>query len=92
MSHTITTTGTTSGPIVTTHQSGESVRDWVERHNEAVGAQVPTGNLLVTEWTCEEGVQRVRTHRNPGESDPAFVERHEVEYVTDMLGCPPIAA
>ena len=88
MPGTITTQGMTSGPINTTHQSGESVAQWVGRHTTAVSAGTP-GDTLTTSWPCP-GSKPVVTKRSPGESDGDFVQRHEIAYSEAMMNCPPV--
>lgn len=68
----IRTSAFTAGDIVTTHQPPESVRDWVDRHADAVKAATPAGTTLTTEWpdTCalttyqKEGSGSVRPWRS----------------------------
>lgn len=90
MASSITTTGTLSDPISTTHRNGESVADWVERHNAAVGGATPSGNKLTTSWKCAAGTKAETTTRNPGESDVAFRTRHIADYVTRMTQDEPL--
>lgn len=90
MANAITTTGTTKDPVTTKHQSGESVQDWVKRHDKKVGESTPSGNSLTTTWTCASGQESVTTDRITGESDAAFLARHITEYLLGMLDCPPI--
>lgn len=89
MAISIQTTGMNSGAIKTTHNSGESVSDWVSRHTEAVDQGMP-GNQLTTSWPCAEGNESVTTDRDLGESDKDLIERHEAEYMLAMLDCPPV--
>ena len=88
MPGTITTTGMTGGTISTTHNSGESVSQWVGRHTAAVSSGTP-GNKLTTTWPCA-GSKTAVTNRGPGESDEDFVDRHETAYTEAMLDCPPV--
>jgi hypothetical protein len=89
MANSIWTTGMTGGPISTTHKSGESVLQWVGRHNTSVENGTP-GNTLTTKWPCSSGEETVTTNRNPGESDADFITRHENVYLLEMNGCPPV--
>ena len=88
MPGTITTTGMTGGTIATTHNSGESVSQWVDRHTTAVDSGTP-GNKLTTTWPCS-GMKTVVTNRGPGESNEDFVDRHETAYTEAMVDCPPV--
>lgn len=90
MANPITTTGTTSDPITTTHQSGESVSQWVKRHNDEVSQSTPSGNTLTTSWTCSTGREDVETTRLTGESDADFLLRHQIAYMLAMIECPPV--
>ncbi len=89
MANSITTDGMTGGTTTTTHKSGESVRDWVDRHNKTVSDGTPNGDTLTTKWPCGGGVEEVVTNRLPGESDADFTLRHEGTYMLEMLNCPP---
>ena len=88
MSGTITTSGMNGTPISTSHVSGESVAQWVGRHNTAVSNGTP-GSKLTTTWPCP-GSKPVVTDRQPDESDEHFVERHEIAYSKAMTNCPPV--
>ena len=88
MPGTITTTGLTSGNVSTTHNSGESVSQWVTRHSTTVSGGTP-GNKLTTSWPCA-GSKSVSTARAPGEEDVDFILRHETAYTTAMIDCPPV--
>jgi hypothetical protein len=88
MANTITTTGFTPS-VTTSHQDGESVREWVERHNESLYDGTP-GSTLETSWTSGEGPQKVKNQRLPGESDAAFVTRHIESYLVVMVETPPV--
>lgn len=90
MANSITTTGTTSDPVSTQHQSGESVQAWVKRHNIRVGGSTPSGNSLTTTWLCATGQESVTTQRQTGESDKAFLARHIQDYLLQMIECPPV--
>ncbi len=90
MPNSITTTGTTKDPLSTKFQSGESIRDWVKAHDDAVAASTPSGNTLTTTWPCATGQESVSTNRLPGESDEAFKLRHIADYLPEMLDCPPV--
>ena len=89
MANSITTTGMTGGTITTTHKSGESVSQWVGRHNTAVEQGTP-GNTLTTKWPCSTGEHTVSTNRLPGESNSDFALRHEGLYTLEMADCPPV--
>jgi hypothetical protein len=89
MANSITTKGMAGGPITTTHKTGESVSDWVDRHNTAVDQGMP-GNSLTTEWPCATGTDSVTTNRLTGESDSDFILRHEASYMLAMIDCPPV--
>ena len=88
MPGTITTTGMTGGTISTTHDSGESVAQWVGRHTTSVYAGTP-GNKLTTAWPCA-GSKPVVSNRAPGETDGEFVERHVTAFTEAMVACPPV--
>ena len=89
VSHPITTTGTT--PVVTTTQnSGESVVDWVDRHDKDVDDATPNGNTLTTTYTSSQGLETTVTTRAAGESDDKFRERHQTDYLELMATRPPI--
>jgi hypothetical protein len=84
----ITTTGTLP-PVSTTHQNGESVREWVTRHNLGVNECAPE-STLETCWTSSGGPQKVKNTRLLGESDAAFVARHVESYLVVMIESPPV--
>lgn len=88
MANFINTAGMTSGNIKTTHKSGESVSEWVGRHNKAVEQGVP-GNTLTTTWPSANGPQTVTSNRDERESNQDFVLRHEASYATVMGSSPP---
>ena len=90
MAHAITTTGTTTDPITTRHNSGESASTWVSQHSDAVASATPSGNKLTTTWTASSGDQKVETTRHNGESDLDFLNRHIQEYLVVMVESPPI--
>ena len=89
MASPITTTGT-SPNVSTSHQNGESVRDWVGRHNQGVKDSSP-GTLLETCWVSSGGPQKVTNSRLPGETDAAFRSRHIESYLVVMIEKPPLA-
>jgi hypothetical protein len=89
MANSITTMGMTSGTITTTHKSGESVSQWIGRHNSAVQLGTP-GDTLTTKWPCSAGDDSVSTSRLPGENDSDFKSRHESSYLLAMLDCIPV--
>jgi hypothetical protein len=64
------------------------VRQWVERHSEAVLATTP-GSKLETDWVSNNGAQNTSTTRLPGESDADFLQRHIQAYLLAMLDEPP---
>jgi hypothetical protein len=90
MASSITTTGTTTDPVTTTRQPGESTSDWVTRHNGNVANATPSGDKLTTTWKSAGGPQTRTTNRKAGESDGVFQGRHIIEYTTDMIEDPPI--
>lgn len=90
MANSITTTGTTTDPIGTKHVSGESIQEWVKRHDKKVSSATPSGDHLTTTWPCASGQETVTTDRIAGESDTAFIQRHIMEYVLAMIECPPV--
>ncbi len=83
---TITTSTFTSGDVNTAYQSPEDVRDWVERHTDAIKNLTPAGDTLVTEWPIKDPpyTASTTTHRISGESDALFLARHAAEYTGDM--------
>ena len=87
--HPITTTGISS-TITTTKNSGESVSDWVDRHDKEVKSSTPSGNTLTTTYTSNQGSETVTTDRSQGESDAEFRARHETDYLERMVVRPPI--
>jgi hypothetical protein len=89
MANLIKTTGMTSGTITTTHISGESVSQWIGRHNSAVQQGTP-GNTLTTNWPCSTGNDSASTNRLPGENDSDFKFRHQTIYLLAMLDCTPV--
>ena len=89
MANSIKTTGMTGGTILTTHKSGESVSQWVGRHNNAVEHGTP-GDTLTTTWPSANGDESVTTKREPGESDADFTLRHEAAYSIEMGNSPPV--
>lgn len=89
MANCIKTTGTTP-EVATTHENGESVRDWVARHTAAVSAATPNNHKLSTNWPASAGPQTVVTERAPGESNEAFLTRHIDAYLSEMVTNPPI--
>ena len=44
----------TSGDVVTTYQSPETVRAWVLRHANAIKGKTPDSNPLVTTWPIKD--------------------------------------
>lgn len=83
---TITTATFTTGDENTSHQSGESVRDWVVRHGDAIKLLVPDSDPLVTTWPIKDppGTKSTSTTRLTGESDASFIDRHITAYELDM--------
>lgn len=77
----------TSGDAVTTHQSGESVRDWVERHIDSLKNLTPDSDPLVTTWPIKDppGTASTSTTRIPGESHDSFISRHVEAVLLDMV-------
>ena len=90
MANAITTTGTTTDPVGTKHVSGESVQDWVKRHDRKVSDATPSGDSLTTTWPCASGTESVTTDRLAGETDTALIQRHIMEYLLAMIECPPV--
>jgi hypothetical protein len=90
MSHPIQTSGLNSGNVSTDHEAGESIPDWIARHDAAVSKSTPSGNTLTTTWTSASGPQSVVTTRQAGESPKEFRLRHQNEYLVLMLEEPPI--
>lgn len=80
-----------SGDVVTTHQPPESVRDWVQRHNDALKNKTPAYEELVTTWPIKDppGTHSTTTQRESGQSNPAFIAQHIEDYLTDMVSYPP---
>lgn len=92
MSNPITTAYFTSGDVVTYHQSGQDVRDWVGDHSDALKNKTVSGDDLVTTWTSLNGLQTVDTHRvtgPPPEPDEIFIARHIAAYLAAMQTEPP---
>ncbi len=87
--HPITTVGLSTA-VTTTQGVGESVPEWVTRHDEAVAASTPSGNTLTTTYTSANGAESITTQRNEGESDAEFLGRHRVAYLRRMFNSPPI--
>lgn len=77
----------TSGDIVTTYQAPESVRDWVQRHADAIKGNTPDSDPLVTTWPIKDPPYSASTStaRKSGQSDAGFVEDHTVEFLLDMM-------
>lgn len=88
----IETTGTTEDPVSTPHSSGESVQEWVERHDDKLDDKTPSGNTLTTKWPYEtSGTEKeVDTERRPNEPDSTFMDRHKADYGDEMISCPPV--
>lgn len=82
----IRTSAFTAGDIVTTHQPPESVRDWVDRHADAVKAATPAGTTLTTEWpdTCA-----LTTYQKEDETKTLHLARHWFEVRSAMGDDPP---
>ena len=91
MSNAITTTGTTKDPVTTKPKVDEPTSAWVTRHNNSVQSATPSGNRLTTRWVSANGDEEVVTNRTSGESDVDFLQRHVLDYVTEMVDAPPIA-
>jgi hypothetical protein len=75
--------------MTTTHKSGESVLQWVGRHDNAVDRGAPT-HSLTTKWPCSSGEEVVTTARILGENDASLISRHKASYRLEMIGCPPV--
>jgi hypothetical protein len=90
LSNPITTSGLKGGDVATDHHSGETTQEWVEAHDVAVGAAVPSSDKLTTTWTSAGGPQSTETTRWPDETDEHFVKRHEAGYTDAMVAQPPI--
>ena len=91
MANPIVTNGTTSDPISTDKQLGETRGQWIAHHHTAVMAATPSGDVLTTTWystTC--GAMERTTTRKTNETDEQLVKRHVEEYENDMIGCPPV--
>jgi hypothetical protein len=86
----ITTTGTTTDPVSTSRQAGESAGDWAERHGGRVSSATPSGDTLTTTWKSAGGDQSKATHRRSGESDALFQARHILEFTAAMIDQPPV--
>lgn len=83
------TTGTNGGPTETEYQSGDSPQSWATRHMNAVTDVSSSEATLETDWEATEGKVGVTTDREPGETDAAFVARHEIAVLEAMLTSPP---
>jgi hypothetical protein len=90
MTNDITTSGLVSGPLSTSHQSGQSVQEWVAAHCDALEGKTPSGDKLVTTWTSAAGPEEVVTEREPGESDEEFMRRHKHEFLLAMIEAQPV--
>jgi hypothetical protein len=90
VSNPINTTGLSGGDVSTTHKSGQTTRDWVDDHNTAVEGTSPDGDTLKTTWTSAAGAESVTTTRMLDEDDEHFLARHEIDYLTGMVGAPPV--
>lgn len=77
----------TSGDIVTTYQAPESVRDWVQRHADAIKGLAPDSDPLVTTWPIKDPPYSTSTStpRGSGQSDEEFIESHTVGFLLDMM-------
>lgn len=87
MSNPITTKTFSSGDVVTYHQSGQSQRDWVQDHTNALKNKTVTGDLLTTIWTSANGLQETATSREMGppiETDDHFISRHAGDYTAAL--------
>lgn len=85
----ITTTGLTT-TVTTTQGAGETVPKWIDRHDTAVAAGTPSGNVLSTTYTSSSGSRTIQSTREEGESDDLFLARHRTEYLMEMIKDPPI--
>jgi YD repeat-containing protein len=90
MSHPIKTSELNPASVSTTDGTGESIPDWIARHNQLVSDSTPSGNTLTTTWTSASGPQIITTTRNPGESPKEFRLRHHTDYLVLMIEEPPI--
>ena len=91
MTASITTTGTQNDPVETAYVNGETTRNWVEGHNNAVSGATPKGDKLETTWVSAVGTKSCATIRQSGESDGEFKQRHIYEYTLEMVSNPPVA-
>lgn len=81
----------TSGDVVTTYQPPESVRDWVQRHSDALKNRTPAYDELVTTWPIKDppGTADAATPRVGGEPDASFIAAHIEDYTAAMRTNPP---
>lgn len=89
MASPIVTKGTSGGSVSTDHIPGESIRAWISRHNQEVDDSTPSGDDLTTIWVSAGGDEEVKTHRKSSESDSDFKNRHEIDYMLQMVQSPP---
>ncbi|MCA8978576.1 MAG: hypothetical protein KDC14_01025 [Planctomycetes bacterium] len=77
----------TTGSVVTTYTPPETVREWIERHTEALKNLTPDSNPLVTTWPIKDPpcTASTSTTRQSGQSDPQFINSHTTEYLLDMM-------
>jgi hypothetical protein len=90
VANSISTSGTTPQPLTTTHQSGQSVREWVGDHSTALANSTPTGDQLTTTWPSANGTITVTTNRVNDESDATFIASHVNAYLLRMIEDPPV--
>lgn len=90
MANPISTTGTTTDPVVTNYDPPELPRTWAMRHADKLKTMTPSGNTLTTTWTSSNGPQQCVTVRKAGESDAAFMNRHAGDLPFAMIGEEPV--
>ncbi len=90
MTSTITTEGTTGGPVNTPHVQGQLVRDWVTVHADDVRAAGVKGDDLETTWPPPGTNRTMKTTRDPDEDDKTFINRHLVRVSIQMIDYPPV--
>ena len=82
----IRSSGFEGGDIVTTHQPPESVRDWVERHQDAYKQGVVDNSTITTTWP--QGCSNT-TYQQTGESTALHHARHWESTAEAMSQTPP---
>jgi hypothetical protein len=90
MSHPIKTSELNPADVSTEAGQGESIPDWIARHNGLVADTTPSGNTLTTTWTSASGPQVATTVRRVGETPKEFRLRHQTDYLVLMIEEPPI--